>query len=145
MPQSLLLILTIYRFCSSICLCEDIFRDYAFVEKYPQRWIFPTKSFRFDIEDEVSENGEQKVTFNSGEALDATAVAFLRNHIYRIKKLKKMEETRNSEIPKSELDAIWEYTDALVNAMRLAIQASFEENPDLSDKVDALCAEKGLN
>lgn len=142
MPQSLLLILTIYRFCSSICLCEDIFRDYAFVEKYPQRWIFPTKSFRFDIEDEVSENGEQKVTFNSGEALDATAVAFLRNHIYRIQKLKKMEETRNSEIPKSELDAIWEYTDALVNAMRLAIQASFEENPDLSDKVDALCAEK---
>ena len=39
----------------------EIFRDYGFVEQYPQRWIFPREEIAFDIDEH--ENGKLEIVW----------------------------------------------------------------------------------
>lgn len=76
----------------------EIFRDYAFVENYPQRWIFHEKAFGFDVDED--DNGKLQVTWLDGKLhpefekrykVTKESVEYLVSEISRINQLSKME------------------------------------------------------
>ena len=114
-----------------------MFRDYGFVEAMPQRWFFFDYGFAFDLQEKEpgSEDGELELSYVKGgrpknQFKRGWALGEFRRHIMRLKKLKKMEEMKRGAAPASSSDtdisehewnAIWQYSDALVNALQHVI------------------------
>ena len=123
-----------------------MFRDYGFVEAMPQRWLFFDYGFSFDLQEKVpgSEDGELEVSYMKGgrpknRFKREWALGEFRRQIMRLKKLKKMEEMKRGAAPASsdtdiseyEWNAIWQYSDAVVNALQHVIWE--EEGSDDDD------------
>jgi len=119
----------------------DIFRDYGFVEQFPQRWIFHERRFAFDLKEKSKDAQEEagssedniELKFSKNVSLSKETTAFLRKEVMRLERLMKLEKD-NTEVEPYEMEKIREYTGALVLAMKLAIKAT----PGAED--DAACA-----
>eukprot|EP00566_Odontella_aurita_P003749 CAMPEP_0113586544 /NCGR_PEP_ID=MMETSP0015_2-20120614/34356_1 /TAXON_ID=2838 /ORGANISM="Odontella" /LENGTH=1264 /DNA_ID=CAMNT_0000491993 /DNA_START=143 /DNA_END=3937 /DNA_ORIENTATION=- /assembly_acc=CAM_ASM_000160 len=120
----------------------EIFMDYGFVEMYPQRWIFKEQDFYFDLSEKKNESGEltgdiELTWFKDGRPQSShrrrVSVRFFVHQIVRIEGLKQLEHAKRKQVPEIqhavpayEWNTIWEYSDALVDAMKRAIGANGE-------------------
>jgi spermidine synthase/S-adenosylmethionine/arginine decarboxylase-like enzyme len=125
----------------------DIFRDYGFVEDFPQRWDLEDMNVMFDLFQDG--NGNISVSFvyspkaNEMESLKRT----LRKEIKRLYKVRHTlweSEWNNGEpdIPMSEWESLWEYHQAVLNALSYALNALAHDDSEkvpISGK-DATCS-----
>lgn len=111
-----------------------MFRDYGFVEYYPQRWHYMEEDFQFDIDQK--ENGYLTLQWDAKNRPNPTdgklmeeCRAWFRTEIRRLRRIKNVDlDFAVDEVPKYELDAIWKFVDANVAAMTLAL-ASLGPSP----------------
>jgi len=114
---------------------SELFRDYGFVEQYPQRWIFHDQDLAFEITDEGANdeglNGnnlrlkwfkdqeptEDSIDYMMGE------LSYLRSTV-----VKKYLDEADSSIPTHELDTIRQYVNALELAFALALDTAEHED-----------------
>ena len=102
-----------------------LFRDYGFVEKYPQRWFFPKHNYlKFDLHQTLSENNNSTHEnfhirwINIGFEDDITK---LNAQLQRLIKFKQSKlKGRSDLIPKKELSIIMQYLHSLLNALKHA-------------------------
>ena len=109
-------------------------RDYGFVEMMPQRWHFFDYGFTFDLQEKIpgSADGDLEVWYiqrSESRFKREWSLGEFRRQIMRLKKLKKMEEMKKGSasassdtgISEYEWNTIWQYSDAIVNAMQHVI------------------------
>lgn len=127
----------------------EIFRDYGFIEDYPQLWAIPEAHHSLSFEDD--DGVEQHLTLNGMEmvfllvqdpvdgriqleweldTIPAEVLPFwefiLRTRIQRLHRLKNIEfplTAQDYNIPQDEWDAIWKFHHAYSMAMKLAVVA----------------------
>lgn len=122
---------------------SEIFRDYGFVERFPQRWYFK-RSFEVQFDLEKLDDGELKVIWKDGARLDEpedikNCIVWLRKQVRRLLKIKNLKYPNDSaaayNIPQHEWDMIWEFRDAYMAAMRAAIHQLQEDSGEDKDRV----------
>jgi hypothetical protein len=125
----------------------ELYRDYGFVEQYPQRWIFHEQEIAFDLyQDE--ESGEVYLVwldddvdeeFDDLYEVSEWGIEILQGHLERLKKLYKQilrplkSNPFQEELPQQDLDSIMAYYNALTLALELAVEAS-EEYDDIVER-----------
>jgi hypothetical protein len=144
----------------------EIFRDYGFVEQYPQRWIFAKHHIAFDLDVNEEEDGTLELVFLEDPPFHDTfrvtqeALDFLQQQSNRLQQFYKesleplllLQETSSSSsststekdddatIKPSELESIVQYYEALSRALQMAVQAGkdydFTVNDDSDDDDD---------
>jgi hypothetical protein len=106
----------------------EILRDFGFVERYPQRWVFPDKRIWFEI---WEYEGELYVYWDEPEAPgdeayglpDKEGIDFIRAEWERLQTTVHEDELLPS-LPEHELRVILEYKEAAITAMKLALEAA---------------------
>jgi len=112
----------------------DMFTFYGFVEDYPRRFTIDQVRLKFKIvekeevflkvhaeEPEKKVNSEKVVKF----ALPPSdwGVIYMQDEIKRLEQFK-LDYVNDGSVTQSELDSIWNYYDATLEAYRLAVEAS---------------------
>lgn len=127
----------------------EIFRDYGFVEDFPQRWNFEELEFLVDLN--KSATGEITVRWGkkpkSEEDIEET-MEVIKQELRRLVKNRSMIWKMNyndgkPSIKESEWDAIWEYQEAMTTALTYA----FNDIADDESKLpigDDTCTSGGL-
>lgn len=124
----------------------EIFRDYGFVENFPQRWNFEELEFMFDLAE--SETGEIELTWNEEERpKDDKDKRETKQSI--MKELRSLVKKRNvldgkSTIKESEWNSIWEYHQAMVNALSYAFNDLVEDDSELIPVGKDTCTSHGI-
>lgn len=128
---------------------DSLFRDYGFVEKSPQFWTFtitddPRRqvSFWLFIENEENEGKKNIVIWQTEPSLKAQgdAIHFFQAQHQRLSHVRASFENDLNElsnIPSNELESIWLYLEALLNALLAAHQ-------DLRDSMNKRAAKNEL-
>ncbi|KAL3921607.1 MAG: hypothetical protein SGILL_002662, partial [Bacillariaceae sp.] len=127
----------------------EIFRDYGFIEEFPQRWDLDDLGVMFDLF--KVENGTIIVSWEEGnkpeeEKALASAMRALTKELKRLYKVRKFvweHEWNNGDpgMPMSEWESIWEFHQAAVDAISYAINdlaVDDSEKVPISGK-DAVC------
>lgn len=120
-----------YTFCRD---CErrnltygtaETFRDYGYVEEYPQRWVFPQQEVIFDIALEEPQQSVLKLEWVEGHILQLPEhVAFFREQNTRLEYLRDtVLGARDPAIPDHEWNVLIQYHGSLSTAIRLALDA----------------------
>jgi len=118
----------------------EIFRDYGFVEQYPQRWIFPLADedetvIAFDIGESEDENDENPKLYWIGSAPSYLGLLYLsemRTHLNNVSQ--ELETAKKGNIPQNELDSITMYHESVLFAINLAIKSALHHyDVDVSD------------
>eukprot|EP00934_Nitzschia_sp_Nitz4_P001776 Nitzschia sp. Nitz4//scaffold98_size77359//48279//52296//NITZ4_005551-RA/size77359-processed-gene-0.18-mRNA-1//1//CDS//3329560766//1776//frame0 len=115
----------------------EMFRDYGFVEVYPQRWHYLDEKVLFDIDE--GEDGNHTLTWVQSKPVDSLAVQakrFFYDHLLRLERLWVLDyeqgnTTLREKIPPREWDMAWHFYSAMVTGMRLAYE-SLDESDDSS-------------
>ena len=113
----------------------EVFRDYGFIEEFPQRWNFEDLDFMFDLHE--LDDGQIELTWDPEDVPESendkkeTKRVILRELKRLIKKKKEVWKTDfkdgKSTIKESEWNSIWEYEQAVVNALSYAFNAITED------------------
>ncbi|KAL3914815.1 MAG: hypothetical protein SGILL_005941 [Bacillariaceae sp.] len=125
----------------------DMLRDYGFIEYFPQRWHFINNEIEFDLDED--ENGELELRWieqprphdlKSREQIKIE----LKWEIQRLRRFKNIDwkfslKERYHGIPRHELDTIWQFVDANIIAMSVALEAlgPMTTTPITTTKADA--------
>jgi len=115
----------------------ELFRDYGFVEEFPQRWNFEDKDFMFDLaESETSD--EIVLTWSKGSESETDeekeeTKQMIKKEIHRLVKgrsilWKSNFQNGKSTIKESEWNSIWEFQQATVNALSYAFNDLTEDS-----------------
>jgi hypothetical protein len=133
---------TTYNFCED---CQnridyfygtpDLFRDYGFVEPYPQRWLFDAMpNIAFDLD--TKENGDQselEVSWGPDPPTDIDII-FLENQLERLEAFAVNLESRPEDVPAFEwyhINAFYQgVTNAISHAIAYALKASCNSEDD---------------
>jgi len=113
----------------------EMLERYGFVESMPQFWLFaaPRIKFELDWKDKNESTGELEVDFLV--PLSQRGVEFLRNGLNRLETLGEQKKNAavmaDADIPKSEWDIIWQYHDALMVAMKAALDSDVETTEEV--------------
>jgi len=132
-----------YNHCS---ICEhyvdwfgtpEMFLHYGFLEGMPQRWLFDFARVKFDLDwrDGNESTGEVLVNFLVPPSIKG--IALLNEELIRLAFFaEKHRSVLNDDvgIPHSEWSSLWQYYDALYNALSYAVQQSRYANV-MNDKV----------
>jgi len=117
----------------------EILRDYGFVEPYPQRWVFHSQEIAFDIVEKKSGDlelywldGRLDPHFDEWFEVTEAGINFLKSQLRRLKTLNEtvmqpvLEEMVSGEelVPRSEMDTIMNYYNALTTAIEMAVESS---------------------
>jgi spermidine synthase/S-adenosylmethionine/arginine decarboxylase-like enzyme len=128
----------------------EIFRDYGFVEEFPQRWDLDDLGVMFDLF--KTDDGSIIVSWDEGNRpKNEKEMAFARRALS--KELKRLYKVRkffwenewndgNPGIPVSEWDSIWEYHQAVIDAISHAYNDLVEDDGEkvpITGK-DAVCS-----
>jgi spermidine synthase/S-adenosylmethionine/arginine decarboxylase-like enzyme len=103
----------------------EIFRDYGFIEDFPQRWDLDNLDVMFDLYQ--GENGTILLSWDDGkkptEESPKRALAKELKRLYKIRHMIWQNEWNDGQpgIPLYEWDSIWEYHQAVVDAISLAL------------------------
>lgn len=112
----------------------ELFREYGFIEQFPQRWIFHDQEIAFDIEKE--ESGELEVTFLDDDVSQAFdnlyqvtewGIDILQAHLERLSKLNEttiQPLLEQQSLPQDEMDSIMSFYNALMHALELGVEAA---------------------
>ena len=97
----------------------SIFREYGFVEKYPQRWFFQNYNYMtFDLEENIKSNSKTDINVRWIRAASEDDVTKLKVQLQRLIIIKETKfKEKNSMIPKKEWDVLLEYLNALMIAL----------------------------
>ena len=121
-------IYTTYNFCEDCGARAEtfgtslIFRDYGFVEQYPQRWIFGEIVFDLDYKDDNPNELQVSWVFDSPSH---DVIAFFDEQLDRLQEFATVElESQPEDIPDLEWSNINIYHQALINAMSHALAAT---------------------
>ena len=107
----------------------DLFKSYGFIEQYPQRWLFDLCRIKFDL-DIDNESGVETVNFLV--APSKRGMEAMRKELERLDAFSKQYRSKNDvDIPDHEWKSLWEYYDALRNAIARAL----ESDVPISDEV----------
>lgn len=115
-----------YNQCNIVCQdyydwfgTPELFQAYGFVEPYPQRWLFDLARIKLELN--IDEKGEEVVEFlvpPSKKGID-----MLKIELERLDEFSKKYRSTNMGVPKNEWTLLWEYFDALHNALSRAIES----------------------
>jgi SET domain len=122
-----------------------VFRDFGFVEDYPQMWPFLDHKIEYEIKLHP-ETGELYAVFDrdeqTGEIVyglpDADGLAYLKTELARVSDFDIQEELvklGNPELPPHELDSITRYHQTVLVALKIGIDAALKE----IDEEEELC------
>lgn len=134
----------------------DIFRDYGFVENYPQRWMFENPSLQVDlVEDaatgEISLEWHHKFNpqkYSKQEERIVQFQSYLRQQIKRLNKIRHVftQANEGDDIPEHELGLIWRYHEAVINAYTIIFEDLSNQQCDFCiDPYDDLTGEEDTN
>ena len=147
-------IYTTYNMCED---CEarletygtsDIFRDYGFIEQFPQSWIYDDLDlgFRVDVtEGEVGDDGEplyHLVEWIDGDPDDDDIEGLERKLKYIVKQQKMLDLDNRSEwpnVPDYEWDQMVKYMDSMVLGIHVALHWNEINNGNHSCVIDGTC------
>jgi len=131
----------------------EIFRDYGFVEDFPQRWNFEDLEFMIDLS-ESEEDGEIEVVWASGEKpkTEEDKEGKKRSIMREIRRLVKKRgelwksnlKDGKSTIPDKEWSDIWEYHQSIVNALAYAFNDIVEEDSEKIPVDQVSCTADGV-
>lgn len=142
-------IFTTYNFCEDCGARKlwygtpELLRDYGFVERYPQRWVFPNQDAIFDIDLVRNEHtGEAIITDQNPEGQEVR-LRWVKNHVlsprhalFFVEQLERLEEIQNTDlkskdpnIPQFEWETIVNYVYYLKKAMQMALDQSAPPPP----------------
>ena len=138
-----------------LLVSAEIFRDYGFIEQYPQRWIFPEINFAFQVEEAGNHNDNDsslRVRWGRKGPPSQEAIEFIQKHVMRLERFKKIAggDIETASIPARELNSILSYVEAIVQGMKLVLKAialekssfcAFSDSCLPSDGYDALLDE----
>lgn len=124
----------------------EIFRDYGFVELYPQRFTFgPTKkntvSFTLDIR-HAEDGGDEElfITWENGKSPDEVVVKFMETQVERLQYLGSEMFAPGSapppEVSEHEWEAILSFHEAMVTALEIALLTVSHEENCLNDSLN---------
>jgi len=109
---------------------SDIFRDYGFIESYPQRWFFEAVSFEISEKDD----GEFEVSWLN-DGIDLRGLEYLGELNIAMKAVAESTlKNVGTNVPTNELDTILQYYKALTLATSLALDASLEADECENDE-----------
>jgi hypothetical protein len=109
---------------------QEIFRDYGFVEKFPQRWVFMHGHLRFDL-DEDDKGEVQLVWLETSEhetSKPSLIQKWLSNEHTRLLHFRNM--MNEVSIPVHEWILILEYYEAITNAVEYAINDMLKDSDE---------------
>ena len=147
-------IYTTYNMCED---CEarletygtsEIFRDYGFIEQFPQSWIYDDLDlgFRVDVtEGEVGDDGEplyHLVEWIDGDPDDDDIEVLERKLKYIVKQQKMLDLDNRSEwpnVPDYEWDQMVKYMDSMVLGIHVALHWNEINNGNHSCVIDGTC------
>ena len=111
-----------------------IFRDFGFIEGYPQVWPLLDHDIYFEVDYDEEDKKRLKARFDIDEKTgqleyvpDAKGLAFLREQLERLTDLDLSELRGDLKIPPQEWAMTQEYHQALVVALTLGIEATLNE------------------
>ncbi|KAG7339654.1 spermine/spermidine synthase domain containing protein [Nitzschia inconspicua] len=127
----------------------EIFRDYGFVEDFPQRWDLDDFDVMIDLSKD-EETSDTLVAFQNkpkdGKDTEA-AKRMLRKELKRLYKVRHLlweNEWNNGEptIPMNEWESLWEYHQAVVDAISYALNALANDETEKvpMNTIDATCS-----
>lgn len=119
----------------------EIFRDYGFVENYPQRWFLGRKGLSFELDEEFDDEGTPTgkivLTWLEKKRPKRKAIGFLLKQLERLTDVASYEIAHaDKSIPANELSSIKDYHAAVIQAIQLALDAL---GIDPSEHVEGLC------
>ncbi|KAL3791598.1 hypothetical protein HJC23_012188 [Cyclotella cryptica] len=106
----------------------EIFLSFGFVEQYPQRWLFDLSRIKFDL-DIDNTTGSEVVTFlvpPSKKGID-----MLRRELERLDTFSEHRTMNTGVIPDNEWSLLWDYYDALHNALSRAVESDAPRSDDV--------------
>ena len=121
-----------------------MFRDYGFVEQYPQRWIFHSQKFGFDIDNGV-DGARLRVTWldeSMGQQFGClynvmeASIHFLGRQLARLKQVNKTKLHEPRTMPRHEFEMIVRYFEAMATAMKTAIETGLPKKDADNDNYD---------
>lgn len=130
----------------------EMFRDYGFVEDFPQRWLFEQQEFQFDLSE--SGTGEMHVTWKKDDKPDTDEEKTATKQLI-MKELQRLVKKRNqiwkaefhdgkSSIKESEWNSLWEFHQAMVNALTYAFNDIVEDDSELLPVGKDTCTSDGV-
>jgi len=128
----------------------EIFRDYGFIEDFPQRWQFEDQEIMFDLYEQ--NDGHLRTVWKPKKPKDyddiEDAKEFFMKELKRLVKLRKIIWRMNyidgkPSINENEWDATFEYHDAVVNAMTHAYNDLVNETEKLPLDKES-CTDEGV-
>jgi len=115
----------------------ELLRDYGFVERYPQRWVFwhggeeeeeeeEEEATIFDIDHDEDGDGDLKLTWVEGYKLASKNVPFFAGQLQRLRNLGETVFATTTtkdhpDIPEHEWQILSEFREAYVTAIRMAL------------------------
>jgi len=116
----------------------EIFRDYGFVENYPQRWFLGRKGASFELDEEFDEDGTPtgaiKLTWLAKNKPAGRSIGYMLKQFERLNNVASYElENADESIPKNELASIKEYHKAATAAITHALN---ELDVDIDEHVE---------
>lgn len=111
----------------------EIFRDYGFVEQFPQRWVFQKQDFGFDVD----ENEDLELVVEWMEAYpypDEENLDFLRDELDRLKDVEDQIKEGVVGVPEREMALLGEYLDSVIVAIDAALADHDNENEDIQEE-----------
>jgi spermidine synthase/S-adenosylmethionine/arginine decarboxylase-like enzyme len=127
----------------------ELFRDYGFVEDFPQRWHFEDYDFLFDLAE--LETGEIELRWAEedkpkDDAEKAETKQTLMKELQRlVKKRNEIWKSQNgkSSIKESEWNSLWNFHQAMVNALSYAFNDLVEDDSELIPVGKDTCTSDG--
>jgi len=129
----------------------ELFRDYGFVESFPQRWNFEDLGFMFDLNESETDGEIEVVWFKEEEHPTSNEnKGNTKNKV--MKELRRLVKKRNeiwrteiqdgkTPIPEKEWSDIWEFHQSLVSALIYAFNSMVDDNDKLPIQKDSCTAD----
>lgn len=117
----------------------EMFRDYGFVEQYPQRWIFQAHEIIFDVEEAIGEDEEHlNVKFINGSPnyLGVKHMESMMSYLEEVHKkylVPLIYSFDKGGVPEQEFNAIVNYHKSVETALQLAFKTIMKEEENFFD------------
>jgi spermidine synthase/S-adenosylmethionine/arginine decarboxylase-like enzyme len=129
----------------------EVFRDYGFVEDFPQRWNFEEHEFLIDLSE--TETGDIRIQWVDGEPENDKDKEETKQII--MKELQRLTKTKNgiwktdfidakSTIKESEWKSLWDFHQAMVNALSYAFNDICDDESEMLAIGEDTCTLEGM-
>ena len=114
----------------------EMWLEYGFVESIPQRWLFDFARVKFELEWKDGDESKEEMVVNFLVPMSSKGKRLLQEELTRLDNFATLHRHKSHEeygdMTRFEWESLWQYYDALHNALTLATTQS---NGSLSDEV----------